>query len=466
MKDFKKTSALSDFRSSKALAIATLCLAFFTDDFIYGLLVPVLPFSLRIKSEVPENELQFWTSSMMAAFGLANLMGSPPLGWLADKSPSRRFLLLIGLVMQGVATLLFGFGSEVHLLVASRLLQGLSAAITYTGGLALLVDTVGHDNIGKWMGLVLSFANAGILISPIIGGVLYGNLGYSAVFIFMGILVLLDLSLRLLMADKRPFSLCNKCDEEESPHLNPCEDGRQSEVDPLLNRIDSSRQGVFSRIKRSLPVGILLLGKTRVAAAIFGVVIAQIWVTSFDAVLPLFLSRTFGWGSTQAGFMFLALSIPTLAAPVAGILSDRYGPRRIAATASSIAACTHALLPLATQNTMDQIILLCVFLIIVGLCYSAMISPLAADLAAVVEQVTAESPHLESSAGSYGQVFALLNCALAAGIFAGPPIAGLTYERSGWSAVGWTSAALSGVGALLIVCLNSHLLEHHESLIF
>ena len=77
---------LLEYRSSKVFVIITLCLAFFTDGFIYGLVVLVLPFSSPERHGVDLTEVQFWTSSMLTAFGLANLVGAPLLGWLADRS--------------------------------------------------------------------------------------------------------------------------------------------------------------------------------------------------------------------------------------------------------------------------------------------------------------------------------------------------------------------------------------------
>ena len=84
--------------------------------------------------------------------------------------------------MQAAATVLFCLVINVYALVMSHLLQGFSAAIIYTGGLALLVDTVGHDEIDTSMGFVISFGNAGLLVSPFFGGITYSKLGYHAIF--------------------------------------------------------------------------------------------------------------------------------------------------------------------------------------------------------------------------------------------------------------------------------------------
>lgn len=44
-------------------------------------------------------------------------------------------------------------------------------------------------------GFVLSFANAGFLISPNLGGLIYGKLAANAVFLAMGVIVMIDIIL-------------------------------------------------------------------------------------------------------------------------------------------------------------------------------------------------------------------------------------------------------------------------------
>jgi len=44
------------------------------------------------------------------------------------------------------------------MLYFSQALQGLSSAILYTVGLAVLVDTVPARKVGRWMGIVMGFS--------------------------------------------------------------------------------------------------------------------------------------------------------------------------------------------------------------------------------------------------------------------------------------------------------------------
>jgi MFS family permease len=60
-------------------------------------------------------------------------------------------------------------------------LQGFSAAVVWTVGQALLVDTVGEKEIGQTLGLVSIAMSVAILIAPLLGGVVYQKAGYYAV---------------------------------------------------------------------------------------------------------------------------------------------------------------------------------------------------------------------------------------------------------------------------------------------
>lgn len=132
-------------------------------------MIPVIPFSLTVQVGVPADQVQRWTSILLACYSVALLVGSPVFGWYADHSASRRWPLLIGLVLLAGSTLLLCFGTTIALLVVGRLLQGLSAGVVWSVGCALLVDTMG-DAVGVAMGYVNIAMCLGLLIAPVVGG--------------------------------------------------------------------------------------------------------------------------------------------------------------------------------------------------------------------------------------------------------------------------------------------------------
>lgn len=68
---------LLELRSSKSFILLTVCAAIFTDSFLYGVLIPVIPFTLHDRSGIPESDVQWWTSLILAGYGLMVLIGSP-----------------------------------------------------------------------------------------------------------------------------------------------------------------------------------------------------------------------------------------------------------------------------------------------------------------------------------------------------------------------------------------------------
>ena len=139
--------------------IATVAVGLFTDLFLYGLIVPVLPFMLRERVSLPEDKVQSYVSGLLAAYAGASVISSIPAGWIADRTSSRQLPFLSGLAALLGATVLLGFGSSIAVLVVGRVLQGISAAVVWTVGLAMVLDTVGPENLGKTIGSVGAFAS-------------------------------------------------------------------------------------------------------------------------------------------------------------------------------------------------------------------------------------------------------------------------------------------------------------------
>lgn len=67
------------FRSSKTFALIVVCVAVFTDVFVYGLVVPVMPFALTQRLGVPEEDVQKWNSILLGVLGGAVFIGGSKL---------------------------------------------------------------------------------------------------------------------------------------------------------------------------------------------------------------------------------------------------------------------------------------------------------------------------------------------------------------------------------------------------
>ena len=90
--------------------------------------------------------------------------------------------------------------------VISRILQGFAFSILHTVGLVVLVDIVGRDEVGQWMGTAISCNYIGIIISPLLGGIIYDKSGKMSVFAIMVAPRAMDVVLRVLMNEKTESS--------------------------------------------------------------------------------------------------------------------------------------------------------------------------------------------------------------------------------------------------------------------
>ena len=289
---------------------------------MYGIIVPVVPFALSARVHVKSQDVQHWVSILLAVYSVGLLVGSPILGWLVDKSKTRRMPLLVGLLVLGGATVMLCLGKTIPVLVVGRLLQGLSAAVVWTAGLALLVDTVGPADIGQTMGMISIAYSAAIVAGPLLGGVVYARSGYYAVFYMAFGLIALDILLRLTFIEKKVAKRWLPPDElpmADSLGM-PREPRISNEQDP---RGTSSLEGTPSQARsppwRRLPPVITLLGSRRLLAAFWGCLVVASLMTAFDSTLTLYVKQIFDWNSLGAGLLFLALLLPSLAGPFIGM---------------------------------------------------------------------------------------------------------------------------------------------------
>ena len=94
-------------------------------------------------------------------------------------------------------------GQTIPVLILARVLQGISAAVVWTIGLALVLDTVGPENLGKTVGSIFGFISIGELAAPVLGGVVYKQAGYGGVFGLGFAILAVDFIMRALLIEKK-----------------------------------------------------------------------------------------------------------------------------------------------------------------------------------------------------------------------------------------------------------------------
>lgn len=94
---------------------------------------------------------------------------------------------------------------------------------------------------------------------------------------------------------------------------------------------------------------------------------------------------------------------------------------------------------------------------LLGFFITFVMSPLAADLAMMVEAKEREQPGVFGPYGAYAQVFALFNCSMAVGVLVFPLWVGLVQAKFGWGTLAWSLALICGVAAIPVVSQYIHL---------
>lgn len=464
-------------RTSTAFITVTVAFAIFTDIFVYGIIVPVIPFALHERAGVPDSDTQYWISILLAIYGAALLVTAPVCGWLADRSSSRRTPLLLGLLALAGSTVMLCLGRTIGVIAAGRVLQGMSAAVVWVVGLALIVDTVGGDEIGQAMGYVGLAMSLGVLLAPLLGGVVFERAGYYSVWAMAFGLIGLDIVLRLVMVERK---IAVRWDSQYEPkraemkdeaggeqgvagkQLDEKADGTESDEDQLPQRavtntiespnIHADNTNVRNKWYNRLPPVLKLLASRRLLSALFAVLIQSSLLTSFDSILPLYVRDTFGWNATGAGLIFLPIVVPTFAGPLIGHLSDKQGPRWYA-TAGFLGCCPFLiLLRLVDHNTLRQKVLLCALIALIGLFLTLALTPVMAEVTyAVMDKESRRPKGYYGKNGAYAQAYSLFNMAWAAGCMVGPLLAGLIVNSRGWPVATLVLGCLSIFTALPVV---------------
>jgi EmrB/QacA subfamily drug resistance transporter len=159
------------------LTLALVCLAGFL-DFIDTTIVNVALPSIRPRLGFSEQSLQWVVSGYLLTYGGFLLLG----GRAADLLGRGR-LLIAGTTLFGLSSLVGGLSGSEAMLIASRLMQGLGAAMMTPAALSILTTTFteGTDRVkalGLWSGTIPLASAVGVLA----GGVLSQGPGWRWVF--------------------------------------------------------------------------------------------------------------------------------------------------------------------------------------------------------------------------------------------------------------------------------------------
>jgi MFS family permease len=289
--------------------------------------------------------------------------------------------------------------------------------------------------MGQAMGYIAAATSIGSLAGPLLGGVVYANAGYYAVFAMGFAIIGLDIVLRFTMIEKSvaqqwattapPISSTTSGEEskEKIPGSTPSNAAQsQSQANQPSETENALLEGIepLPKWTQRLPPVITLLRVPRILVSLLGCFVQSNALGAFDSVLPLYVKTTFHWTSTGAGLIFICLVIPALFSPIVGIVSDRFGSRTITTVGLAGALPFWVVMRFVTYDSIGQKVLLCALLFGIGTCMTFVMAPLMADLDHAVELEGKKRPDSFGKRGAAAQGFGLFNFAYAVGTLVGP----------------------------------------------
>jgi multidrug resistance protein len=381
-------------RRSRAVAVALVTGACFTDILAYSIAVPVLPdLSRRLGASATTIGLLF------ASFGVTLLTVSIPMGAVSDRI-GRRSPMVGGLIALAAATLLFAFGTTLPWLFAARLVQGAADAVTWVVGFALLADLYGDEERGRVTGIVMSGTSFSFMVGPSLGGWLYELGGMRLPFLTVTALAVV-VAVGFLWID--------------------------------LPRDRTAREPV--------PIG-AVIRTPAIAACAIAVITASATISMLEPVLALHLGANLGVGPARIGIVYgVAAVVSTMLHPIYGRMADRFGARRLTLLGLMLSAPALALLGQTWS-----------FASTVGLFVIA-----SAAVALVITPSLAYMGEATSDAGigSFGVAYGLYNMAWGAGLLTGPAVGGFLFERMGFARLALAWAPLLVVVSWLLARVQS-----------
>jgi multidrug resistance protein len=232
---------------------------------------------------------------MTTAFMLAQFIFAPLMGSLADRF-GRKPIILLSLVSFTLVNLGYLLVSSVEAFIAVRALQGALTAGLYPSTMGMVGDLFPENQRARWIGIVSASYMAGFIFGPVIGGVLYDNLGFAAPFILSAILASLGFIAALIFVPET--------------HSAETREQRRKQRSAVQSRVS-----IWSTLPRPLKVfGTLLFID-------FSIVFAFAFI---EPELVFYMYDDLGWTTTQFGILVGVYGLVTAAGQaVSGPISDR-----------------------------------------------------------------------------------------------------------------------------------------------
>jgi EmrB/QacA subfamily drug resistance transporter len=269
----------------------------------------------------------------------------------------RRRMFLTGVVIFALSSATAGFAVDQTALVVSRVVQGVGAALMMPGTLSIITDAFPPEERGKAMGTWAGVSALALAIGPVLGGFLTEHVSWRAIF-YINIPVAIGAVAASLFAvrESRDTSVGRDVDYAGVAVLtagltalvlalvegNSWGWGSPEIIGLLAAAAVALPAFVFveNRVKAPMVQFDLLSDRNFLGAVVVALIITFAMMGVFF-FLALYMQDILHYSPLEAGVRFLPSTLMIVGvAPVAGRLSDRFGPRWLIAGGLTLVAAS------------------------------------------------------------------------------------------------------------------------------
>lgn len=247
---------------------------------------------------------------LASTYALAQVISQLPIGILADRVGSKRFIVTGYLLSLG-AGLLFFFTNNLNLILWGRILQGIGEAPILSLAPALLSQAY-SGNKGKAIGIYNSSIYLGLTVGPLLRMLLFRAWTDNQIFLFYAVMCFLGAVINY-------YSLKNKKEAQKNEE--------QVTINEPLN------------ISNTLALLCKMTKNPHILAVLLGIALYGAGFGLFMAIIPAFLLMSKHYNQSFINIFFALFYIAiSLAQMISGWLSDRMGRQLFMLTGMLIAA--------------------------------------------------------------------------------------------------------------------------------
>jgi DHA1 family multidrug resistance protein-like MFS transporter len=242
----------------------------------YGMVMPIMPFYIE-KLGAGGTELGW----LMSTYSLMQLICAPIWGILSDRW-GRKPILCIGVLGYAITLFMFGLANSFAMLFVARSLSGILSSATMPTAMAYIGDNTPQKEKSKGMGQLGAMVGVGVILGPLMGGLLSTDSLSLPFFVGSGLAFLALLLVIFLLPESRIVP----------PSAADIPVSAMPEPTPPRTR------DIYLRLLMS-PAGILLL-------LIF---IMSFGMTNFQGMIGLYVVDKFAFDTKQVGAIWMVMGI-------------------------------------------------------------------------------------------------------------------------------------------------------------